>query len=166
MRWKLFILLALLSFTGCGNGSSAEISPWIGKPLPDFTYPSIAGADSIRSSDLRGKVSLVTFWATWCPGCLQEVPILKGVQKKFAPKGLNLIALSVDQQPELVAPFAQKLGMDYRVGTGAQDLHMKLGLEYIPHTFLLDTAGIVRASYPGGVDREALDRAIEQLGLR
>jgi thiol-disulfide isomerase/thioredoxin len=166
MRCKLLLLMIVLAMAGCRNTPPSETSPWIGKNLPEFAFPSIANADTIRSSDLRGKVTLVTFWATWCPSCLQEVPILKGVHKTHGPKGLQVVALSVDKEPQLVEPLARRLGMEYQLATGAERLHMELGLAYIPHTFLLDTAGIVRASFSGGVDREGLDRAIEQLGLR
>lgn len=166
MRWKLFVLLVVTTLAGCRNRSAPEPSPWVGKPLPAFSFPLIQSSDSIRSSELVGKVSLVTFWATWCPSCMEEVPFLKGIHKTYAPKGLKMIALSVDQQPELVAPMARKMGMEYPIATGAELYHASLGLLYIPHTFLLDSNGIVRASFTGNVDREELSREIERLGLR
>lgn len=166
MHGKLFVLLIVSALTGCRNRPDSETSPWIGKPLPAFSFPLLRDGDSIRSADLVGKVSLVTFWATWCPSCMQEVPFLKGVHKTYGPKGLRMVALSVDQQPELVAPLAERMGMGYPIATGAEVYHMNLGLQYIPHTFLLDSTGIVRASFTGNVDREELSREIERLGLR
>ncbi|HOX53205.1 MAG TPA: TlpA disulfide reductase family protein, partial [Fibrobacteria bacterium] len=104
MHRKLLALLFSLFLLGCRGGSTPEVAPWIGKPFPSFTLASARDGDSLRSSQLKGNVSLVTFWATWCPSCLQEIPNLKGIHKTYSPKGLRIFALSVDEHPEAVLP--------------------------------------------------------------
>jgi thiol-disulfide isomerase/thioredoxin len=66
-------------------------------------------------SDFAGKVVLVAFWATWCPGCREDVPGLINLQKKLKDRGFTVLGVSVDQDIAAVAPFARAAGITYPV---------------------------------------------------
>lgn len=66
-------------------------------PMPDFTLPSAVDGKDISSDDFKGKVLLVTFFATWCPPCRQEIPSLIQLQRDLSAKGFSVLGLSLDE---------------------------------------------------------------------
>lgn len=96
---------------------------------------------------LRGQPLLVNFWATWCPPCVEELPLLNAFYRTHAPKGWNVLGLAVDQ-PSAVRSFLQKLPLDFPVGmaglAGAQ-LSRDLGNPTggLPYTVVMGVEGTV-----------------------
>ena len=78
----------VLPFSGCSSNSQAV-------DAPDFTLKAVTGED-INLSDLRGKVVLLDFWATWCGPCMQSIPELVRLQEKYGDKGLVVVGVSMD----------------------------------------------------------------------
>jgi thiol-disulfide isomerase/thioredoxin len=80
----------------------------LGKSAPDFTVPNLTGG-TLKLADFRGRYVLLDFWATWCPGCLEEMPNLKTVYKEFAPSGrLAIIGLSLDATASDALSYVRK----------------------------------------------------------
>ena len=104
--------------------------------------------------DLRGKVVLVNFWATWCPPCRREMPDMEALYQRFGPHGLVILAIS-DQDAGKVAPFiaAQKYTYPILLDPGRK-VHQLFGVEGIPKSFLYDRNGKLVA--------EAIDRRTER----
>jgi peroxiredoxin len=91
--------------------------------------------------DLKGKVVMLNFWATWCPPCRKEMPDLESLYKRFASQGLLVLGVS-DDDPEKVREFVQKQGTTYPVllDPGSRVNHL-LHIEGIPKTFVFDREG-------------------------
>ena len=101
----------------------------------------------------RGKVLVVNFWATWCPPCLKEIPEFIRMQARYREQGLQFVGVAIDQ-PEKVAPFAEKMGFNYPVLIGALDaveLLRTLGNQHggLPFTVVFDRSGTLRRGGAG-----------------
>jgi thiol-disulfide isomerase/thioredoxin len=81
--------------SGDDNGSIADMD----QPLPHTVLASVEN-DWVDLSAFKGKVVLITFWTTWCPGCVDEVPDLIRLQQEFGAKGFTVVAIAVDDQGE------------------------------------------------------------------
>ena len=177
-RNKLIVVFlfvgAYLALQGQGDRLSAPaISPGEAqsrRPFPmDFTLPDLQD-QPIRLSNLRGRVVLLNFWATWCPPCRAEMPAMNALYQEYREKGFAILAISSDTRgKEVVAPFVERLGLtfpvllDPRNGVGTQ-----LGVQMLPTSYLLDKHGRVVGVELGAQDwnkaavRQLLDRLLAE----
>ena len=130
--------------------------------MPAFSLPTALDGAVVNSEQYRGKAMLITFFATWCPPCLQEIPTLKDLHAKFLAQGFAVLALSVDEGgPEVVAQLVRQTGINYPVlmanKTTTQDFGNVVAL---PTSFLVNKQGHVVKKYPGFVPRVLLERDI------
>jgi peroxiredoxin len=111
-----------------------------GRQNADFTLPDLTGANW-RLKDLRGKVVLVNFWATWCPPCRKEMPDLEALNQQFAPRGLVILAIS-DEDAGKVKAFIAEHRFSYPIllDTGRK-VNELFHIEGIPKSFVFDRAG-------------------------
>lgn len=129
-------------------------------------YPAATvGGDSITIGD-SGAVTLVNVWATWCTTCKEEFADLEAVHRDFAPRGLRVVAVSVDQgSTAKVASFAKRLGGTFTI---AHDPESRIVNDWrlvgVPETFLLDASGTVVWKQQGALPHGAaeLRSAIEE----
>ena len=151
----LLTALVLLS----GTWAPAAVS------MPDFSLPSAVDGKMVSSKDYRGKVLLVTFFATSCPPCMQEVPILMELHKELGPKGFAVLALSVDEGgPGIVAKLVERRKINYPVLMADRSTADQFGgIAGIPTSFLVNRQGHVVKRYPGYVVHSILQRDIEAL---
>lgn len=107
---------------------------------PDFSLRDLKGAEWVFK-DLRGKVVLVNFWATWCPPCRKEMPDMEALYRRFSPRGLVILAIS-DENAERVDPFiaAQKYTYSTLLDPGRK-VHQLFSVNGIPRSFLYDRNG-------------------------
>jgi len=80
-----------------GIGIFASAQAWGGVSMPAFSLPAVVDGTVVTSESYRGNALLITFFATWCPPCLQEIPTLKDLHAKFHQQGFAVVALSVDE---------------------------------------------------------------------
>ena len=115
-----------------------------GDVAPDFTVEMLDGS-RITLSDLRGKVVLVNFWATWCPPCRQEMSHLqKDVIDRFAGKDVVVLPISRGEKRETVEAFIEKMGYTFPVGLdGDQSIYKKYASNYIPRSVVVGKDGKV-----------------------
>jgi thiol-disulfide isomerase/thioredoxin len=111
-------------------------------PAPDFTLPTLSG-EAIRLADLRGKVILLNFWATWCGPCRAEMPVIEALYQRYKDRGLEVVAVNLDILSTAgVAAFVQEVGVTFRVGL---DPSWSIARAYrvlgLPTTYLIDRAG-------------------------
>jgi len=107
---------ATTSSTAPAAAAGGEIA--VGSTLPDFSVKQFGGA-LIHHSELKSKVQLINFWATWCEACVVEMPSIVKLQHSFpVDKGFQVLPLNVDENPEAVLPKSiQHLGIDFPVFT-------------------------------------------------
>ena len=130
-----------------------------GKVFPNIELPDIDG-NTISLESLRGKYVLVDFWATWCGPCIGAIPDLKMIYQKYHNRGFEIYSVSLDQTKEAWVNGVQKYGLDW---INVSDLMVfnspvvkQLVVTYIPHTFLLDPAGVIIAVDISGEELETM----------
>lgn len=129
------------------------------KKMPDFSLPSALDGETMKSEELKGKVLLITFFATWCPPCRKEIPTLVKLQKNFGPEGFSVIGMSVDEKgPKVVIKMIEKTKINYPVlmakGKTARAFGGVVG---IPTSFLVDREGNIVKRYTGYITEEELE---------
>jgi peroxiredoxin len=135
----------------------------VGQTAPNFDLRDVNGKE-VKLSELKGKVVLVNFWATWCEGCQVEIPWLIEFAKKYGDKGLVVIGVSLDDDGwKSVRPWAEEKKVNYPVVIGSQELGKKYGLEGMPLTTLIGRDGKIADSHGGIVDKEATEKKIQTL---
>ena len=148
-------------------GGTATITP-VGEhpPAPDFTLSTLSGT-SLSLADLRGKVVLLNFWATWCVPCRKEMPAIEALYQRYKDRGLEVLAISLDKgSATVVGAFVQEMGVTYRVALDPTWATARTyGVRGLPATFLLDRAGNVVLRELGERDwmEEAKQQAVEGL---
>ena len=111
--------------------------------------------------DLKGKVVMLNFWATWCPPCRKEMPDLEALYKQFEPQGLVILGIS-DDDPEKVREFVQKQGTTYPVLLDAgSKVNELLHIQGIPKTFVYNREGKIVAE---SIDMRTRGQFLEMLG--
>jgi thiol-disulfide isomerase/thioredoxin len=135
------------------------------KSMPSFSLPDVVTGNMVDSNTFDGKTLLVTFFATWCPPCMQEIPDLISLQNEYEEKGFSVVALSVDQGGVgVVKKLVEKRSINYPVllanGATARDFGGVVG---IPTSFLINSKGHVVKKYPGYVPHMILENDIKRI---
>ncbi len=132
---------------------------------PDFSLPTSDGK-TLKLSDLRGKVVIVDFWATWCPPCRKGIPDLIDLKKKYGSKGIEVVGISVDADNTIgeVVPFIKNYGINYPVVFGNSVVVQAYGgVRAIPTSFVIDKQGKIVASYEGLMPKSTYENHIKKL---
>ena len=134
-------------------------------PMPRFNLKSVTDGNAVDSGKFQGKVLLVTFFATWCPPCMQEIPSLIKIQQEFAGKGFSVVAISVDQGGTgQVKKVVEKTGINYPVLMADSKVTSDFGgVVGIPTSFLINQQGNVIKNYPGYVGHNVFVEDIKKL---
>jgi peroxiredoxin len=144
-----FLLLILVAFLGCDRGSVPNL---VGKPAPDFTVED--GSSKVSLHDLRGKVIVLNFWATWCPPCVEEMPSLIAMQKQMKDR-VTVLAISTDDSNSEYQRFVQEHGLSPTLLTIRDDAKRSSALYgsfRFPETYVIDRQGVLRRKFIGPVD--------------
>ena len=136
-----------------------------GAQAPDFTVEMFDGT-KVTLSELKGKVVLVNFWATWCPPCRNELArVEKEIIERFKGQQFVFLPISRGESKDKVAEFRNKMGYTFPMGLDTtQAIFKKYATNYIPRNFLVDREGKVVKASVGYDDAEfaALVKLIEQ----
>ncbi|OUN58158.1 TlpA family protein disulfide reductase [Alistipes sp. An66] len=179
---QLWILLALLvaviaviALLPSGDGAAApdrnpdseiEAATLVkaGDQAPDFTVEMFDGS-RVTLADLRGKVVLLNFWATWCPPCREELThVQTELIDRFAGRPFVFLPVSRGESRETVAAFREKTGYEFPMGLDStQSVYKRYAANYIPRNFLIDADGRVVSATVGfeKSEFEELIRSVE-----
>jgi len=135
-------------------------SPLINKPVPEFRLPPVKGRTlGLSSADLKGEVSLVNVFASWCVACRAEHPLLMELRQKGV---VPIHGLNYKDRPEDAEKWLDNLGDPY-TRTGA-DINGRVGIDWgvygVPETFVIDRQGRIAYKQIGPVNREVLEKTI------
>jgi thiol-disulfide isomerase/thioredoxin len=152
------LIIPLLCHSAPGAAGQAAVMP------PEWSLKDMDGK-TVHSTDFKGKVVILDFWATWCGPCQAEIPSFIALQKQYAKQGLVVVGLSVDQEgADVVKPFAQKLGMNYPVVlTDEKTQEAFGGIEAVPTTFIVDREGHIVKEHTGFADKDEFENEIKPL---
>ncbi len=154
---------ALLGAVALLQSAALGAASFKGKEFPNFDATDAISREKFALADLRGKVVLVDFWATWCGPCVQELPNVKRAWSKYRQRGLEIVSISLDSDRSRFESFVRAQKMDWRHvmdgGGWGTRLAKKYGINSIPQMFLIGTDGKCVGEDLRG---PALERAIEQ----
>jgi peroxiredoxin len=113
-----------------------------GRPAPAFSLPRVAEGGELDLDQLRGRVVLVNFWATWCKPCEDEMPSMERLYRRLGGPAFELVAISVDEEVEAVREFQQRLGLSFPIllDTSQETSRLYQTTGY-PESFLIDRDG-------------------------
>jgi len=159
-----FVILA----ADLGCGSQTEVDPTqITGTAPYFSVESLEnGSKVVRLDDLKGKVVILDFWATWCGPCRKSMPFLQGIWSGYKDKGVEILGIT-NEDPRLVGRFRAETGVKFplyidKTNSAARSYNCVT----IPRLFVIDRQGVVAFSHVGELDdedevRKAVDDALK-----
>jgi peroxiredoxin len=158
------LLLAALVAVGATHPAFAAKS-LVHKSAPEFVVTDLNN-QTLDLNAYRGKVVLLNFWATWCAPCQLEMPRFIAWQSQYGSRGLQIIGISMDDDPAQVRSFLEKLHLNYPVAMGDEKLgELYGGVLGLPLTLLIDSCGKVRAEYQGATRLTVIERQLKILLL-
>ena len=156
------LLLALVAAAGCvttegaAGGGGASAGNQVGAPVPTLKVESLSGK-KIDVASYRGRVLLLDVWASWCGPCKQELPMLDAMAKRLKAQGIDVLAVSVDQDRANVDKFLK--GHGHWSLTIAHDpagaIAERLQPDKMPTSYVIDRAGTIRYVNAGFVPDDA-----------
>jgi len=152
------LLVVCLVLPACTTAQTAK-SP---KMAPDFALNDPGGVP-IRLSDYKGRVVLLNFWATFCHGCVLEIPWFIEFQERYKDSGLSVIGVSIDEGWKPVKAFVEEKKVNYPIVIDNGGVRKVYELNSMPMTLLIDRNGEIAASYIGVVDKRACESKLRTL---
>ena len=156
----LVAALGIFFYFQLGNDPQKLPSALLDKPLPVFSLPPIEGqsGNGLSNVSLDGKVALLNVWASWCPPCHAEHPILMSI----AQTGMPIYGVNYKDKPEDAARFLTQLGNPYVAIGSDRDgkLAIDLGVYGYPETFIVDRKGIIRYRHAGPINKPDWDKTL------
>jgi cytochrome c biogenesis protein CcmG/thiol:disulfide interchange protein DsbE len=167
-------LLALLAWasatSGPARGGLAVNSSIVelnvkAEPAPEFTL-ALFGSGEIASDDLRGQVVMLDFWASWCPPCRDEAPVLAQVYGEYRERGVEFVGFNLWDNAGAAELFLQQQGHEYPNGVDeGGKIAISYGVRGIPEKFFLDREGRIVRKFSGPMDPETLRQILDTLLL-
>jgi len=156
-----FLALVVLLAVGLGLNPREVPSPLIGKPAPPFELPLLEAPEkTFTQKEMLGKVWILNVWASWCPPCLAEHPVISDLAKSNPVVGLNYKDARED-----ALPWLKRNGNPYQLSVS--DPGGRIAIDYgvygVPETYVIDQRGVIRYKHIGPVSPEVAQHKIAPL---
>jgi len=163
--WVIAAFIALVGLLAAGlRLNPREVpSPLIGKPAPHFELPLLnAPGKTFSQKDMLGSVWVLNVWASWCPPCLVEHPVVT----ELARSGIvPVIGLNYKDARENALPWLRRNGDPYKLSV--YDLEGRIGIDYgvygVPETYVIDRKGVIRYKHIGPLTPEIAQKKLQPL---
>jgi cytochrome c biogenesis protein CcmG/thiol:disulfide interchange protein DsbE len=160
----IFLLLVILLVIGLDRAKDVRLvpSPLIGKPVPEFELPFLDKPGTFSQEDLKGQVTLLNVWASWCFACRQEHDVVT----QLSQQGFRVIGFNYKDESSDATAWLRQFGNPYRAVI--QDIDGRVGIDWgvygAPETFLVDERGIIRHKVIGPLsDRDKLKALMDTI---
>ena len=134
------------------SGLLVSLPAWsasISGPAPNFTLKSLGGKN-LKLSEMTGNVVLINFWASWCGPCLQEMPLLNDIHKKYEPLGFTVLGVNVEENSSNARAFLADRGVDFPILLDTKNIVSQLyDVVAMPTTVIVDRDGNMRFIHRG-----------------
>ncbi len=164
--WCGVLILTLSVTPACGgedpgpdpaSQEQAALEEQPGEPAPDFTLSDLSGGQ-VSLADLRGKVVIIDFWATWCPPCEFQIPILNEVYAAHPDGDVEILGISVDTEGvDKVREYIQKHDAHYPILMGDEALARRFGAPGFPSLIVVDPQGRIDGVHVGLIEAPELE---------
>jgi peroxiredoxin len=180
-RRRIAILLGTVGLIAAGLIAGKrilgnELAPLgVGTEAPNFSAATLDATPRRKSlAEYRGNVVMINIWATWCKPCIVEMPSIEQLQQAYAPRGLKIIAVSVDDPgtDEQIREFVKRYGLTFEIlhdqGGQTGDVSRLYAADRYPETVIIGRDGIVRKKFSGAsdwnspVNRALIERLLEE----
>lgn len=144
----------------------AATVPLVGHAAPDFTITPIdsTSGESIRLASFKGQPVILNFWASWCPPCNTETPLLQKTWQQYQADKVTFIGIDYQDQQQSAEQFLQKYHITYPTGQDTSGaISVDYGVSNVPSTVFIDKSGVVVRKILGPVDAKMLQDEIQQL---
>lgn len=144
-RALVIIALAVLSIIlfGCNKGGTGKTASG-----NDFTLRNVDGS-TFDSSQLRGKIVLLEFWATWCPPCKMAIPEIQKLEERIKGRNIVIVTVAIDESYDTVKSFVKENSIAYTVLYDDADVNKKYNIRSVPTSVILDRQGNVVNTHMG-----------------
>ena len=140
-KYYFFTLIVITALSAFSIASFAKISS---EAAPDFVLKSASGKN-IRLSELKGRVVMLNFWATWCGPCAEEIPHLNKIHESLDPYDFELLGINLDEDQSKAIHLANKLNMNFPILFDIEKLVSKsFSIDAMPTTIIIDRSGKIR----------------------
>jgi peroxiredoxin len=150
---KPFLLL-IASLLIAATTQAADLKPYSGEALPDFTLSDMEGKTHTLSH-YHGKVVMLNFWATYCGPCIKEIPSMQRLKEKLAGKSFDILAIDMAEEKADVAAFMQrhKIQVNFPILLdGEGSVIEQWMVSAVPTTFIIDPQGKIQYALYGGLE--------------
>ena len=161
-------LVGLLAYGVASQGRDTSIDDALSRgeriEAPNSALPVLGGAGELSLADYKGKVVVLNFWASWCPPCIDELPMLERTQRRIEDRGATVLGVNYKDIPEDALELARRFELTFpsirdRDGEYAE-AYATLGF---PETFVVDRQGRIAATRRGPVDQQWINSALRPL---
>jgi cytochrome c biogenesis protein CcmG/thiol:disulfide interchange protein DsbE len=135
----------------------------VNRPAPDFTLKTFKGA-TISLKSLRGKPVVINFWASWCPPCREEAPLLERTWRTYQNRGVIFIGVDLQDRLEDALNYIRKFDITYPNGPDPiGEISIDYGVAGLPVTFFVSRKGEIVRRHVGAIDKRTLISSIEEI---
>jgi cytochrome c biogenesis protein CcmG, thiol:disulfide interchange protein DsbE len=161
-------LVALLAYGLASNepdrGVDEAVAAGEREPAPDIELPKLVGSGTASLADYRGKVVVLNYWASWCPPCRDESPLLERWHRRLTKSNATVLGIDVQDVSGDARAFAAKYDLTYpMLRDGPGDTRDDFGILGLPETFVIDRRGRIAAIQRGEVDEEFMREKVVPL---
>ncbi len=159
MKKQWIVVGVIVAVLAAGAMLAIKLSPQIfpvevGSTAPAFTAKDLKTGQSVTLADYKGQVVLLNVWATWCEPCKIEMPSMQQLEQEMGPKGLKIVAVSVDEGGEdVVRSFVRDYGLTFRIlhdpSRAIERIYQTTG---VPESFVINRQGAIVKKVIGAAD--------------